>query len=124
MEQEIHKRLNILIQLAEADKHFSIEEKEMIYKIAESNGSSRQVVNEIIRKPTTIGNLDGLSDNEQFDYLLNCTKLIFVDKKIFEVELKFAKNIAAKLGFQAEVIDLLIENRNNISFETIKKFKK
>jgi hypothetical protein len=96
----------------------------MIYKIAESNGSSRQVVNEIIRKPTTIGNLDGLSDNEQFDYLLNCTKLIFVDKKIFEVELKFAKNIAAKLGFQAEVIDLLIENRNNISFETIKKFKK
>ena len=120
MENDISRRLNILIQLAEADKHFATEEKEMIYKIAESNGSSRQLVNELIRNPTPIGNLEDLSENEQFDYLWTCARLIFVDEKIFDVELKFAKNIAVKLGFQSEIIDFMVKVYDRISFENIK----
>jgi hypothetical protein len=124
MENDIRRRLNILIQLAVADKHFAPVEKEMIYKIAESNGSSRQLVNELIRNPTPIGNLDDLSEDEQFDYLWTCTRLIFVDEKIFDVELQFAKNVALKLGFQSEIIDFMVKVYDRISFENIKISKK
>jgi uncharacterized tellurite resistance protein B-like protein len=124
MENDISRRLNILIQLAEADKHFATVEKEMIYKIAESNGSSKEVVNELIRNPTPIGNLDDLSENDQFDYLWTCARLIFVDQKVFDAELNFAKNIAVKLGFQGEIIDFMVKVYDRISFENIKISKK
>lgn len=124
MENDISRRLNILIQLAEADKHFATVEKEMIYKIAESNGSTREVVNELIRNPTPIGNLDDLSENDQFDYLWTCARLIFVDQKVFDAELNFAKNIAVKLGFQGEIIDFMVKVYDRISFENIKIRKK
>jgi hypothetical protein len=120
MESDIKKRLNILIQLAEADKHFATVEKEMIYKIAEANGASRQEVNDLIRNPIPIGNLTDLSENDQFDYLWSCARLIFVDKKVFDVELNFAKSIAVKLGFQKEIIDFMIKVYDRISFENIK----
>ncbi len=119
-EADIRRQLNILIQLAEADKHFATVEKEMIYKIAESNGLSKQVVNEIIRNPIAIGNLDNLTEDEQFDYLWSCARLIFVDKKIFDAELNFAKNIAVKLGFQREIIDFMVKVYDRISFENVK----
>ncbi len=124
METDIKKRLNILIQLAEADKHFATIEKEMIYKIAESNGSSREVVNDLIRNPFPIGNLTDLSENEQFDYMWTCARLIFIDNKVFDIELAFAKNIALKLGFQGEIIDFMVKVYDRISFENVKIKKK
>jgi len=120
MVTDINRRLNILIQLAEADKHFATVEKEMIYKIAEANGSSKQEVNELIRHPIPIGNLSDLTENEQFDYLWTCARLIFADNKIFDVELNFAKNIAAKLGFEREIIDFMVKVYDRISFENVK----
>jgi ssDNA-specific exonuclease RecJ len=124
METDIKKQLNILIQLAEADKHFATVEKEMIYKIAEANGATRDLVNDLIRHPTAIENLDDLSENAQFDYLWTCARLIFVDKKIFDAELNFAKNIATKLGFQHEIIDFMVKVYDRISFENVKVKKK
>ena len=124
MENDVKNQLNILIQLAEADKHFAPVEKEMIYKIAEANGSTQAVVNDLIRNPIPIGNLTELSENEQFDYLWTCARLIFVDKKIFDAELNFAKNIATKLGFQSEIIDFMVKVYDRISFENVKVKKK
>jgi uncharacterized membrane protein YebE (DUF533 family) len=120
MEQDVKKQLNILIQLAEADKHFATSEKEMIYKIAENHGVSREAVNEIIRNPKPIEDLSQLTENQQFDYLWTCARLIFVDKKIFDVELAFAKNIAKKLGFHESIIDFMIKVYDRISFENVK----
>jgi len=120
MEREIKKQLNILIQLAESDKHFASSEKELIYKIAESNNLTRADVNDLIRNPIPIGDLSHLSENEQFDYLWTCSRLILADNKIFDVELTFAKNIAAKLGFEQAIIDFMVKIFNRISFENIK----
>jgi uncharacterized membrane protein YebE (DUF533 family) len=120
METDIRKQLNILIQLAEADKHFATSEKEMIYKIAESNGETRETVNDLIRHPFPIEDLKDLSENAQFDYLWTCARLIFVDKKIFDAELAFAKSIARKLGFDENIIDFMVKVYDKISFENVK----
>jgi hypothetical protein len=104
------KKLNILIQLAEADKHFAKSEREMIFKIAKDRQFSEDVVNSLIRNPEPIDTLGALSVDQKFDYLVSCIDLIFVDQKIFESELIFSRGIAIKLGFKKNVVDYLIEN--------------
>lgn len=104
------KKLNILIQLAEADKHFAKSEREMIFKIAKDRQFPEDVVNALIRNPEPIDTLGALSIDQKYDYLVACIDLIFVDQKIFESELIFSRGIAIKLGFKKNVVDYLIEN--------------
>lgn len=102
------KKLNILIQLAEADKHFARVERDMILQIARERNFSMEAVNQLIRSPEPIGSLGALSDTQKFDYLMDCIELIFADQKIFESEVIFCKSIAIKLGFKKDVVDYLV----------------
>ncbi len=104
------KQLNILIQLAEADKHFAKIEREMIFKIAKERKFPEEEVNELIRNPQPIDSLGALSLDQKFDYLISSIELVFADQNIFESEIIFCKNIAIKLGFKKGIIDYFIEN--------------
>jgi len=104
------KQLNILIQLAEADKHFAKIERDLIYKIARERHFSEETVADLIRNPEPIDSLGALSTDQKFEYLMSCIELIFVDQNVFESEIIFSKNIAIKLGFKKGVIDYFIEN--------------
>ena len=115
------KQLNILIQLAEADKHFAKIEREMIYKIAAERNFSEDMVSELIRNPEPIDSLGALSVNQKFDYLMSCIELVFADQNVFESEVIFCKNIAIKLGFKKGVIDYFIEHFDSKSKEEFKK---
>lgn len=115
------KQLNILIQLAEADKNFAVAERELIYKIAREKNFPLEEVEKLIKKPEPIGSLGALSANQRFEYLFSCIKLILADQKIFEAELKFARNIAIKLGFKHNVVDLMIEKIENIEKSELQK---
>jgi uncharacterized tellurite resistance protein B-like protein len=104
------KQLNILIQLAEADKHFAKIERDLIFKIARERNFSDDEVNELIRNPQPIDSLGALSLEQKFDYLMSAIELVFVDQNVFESEIIFCKNIAIKLGFKKGIIDYFIEN--------------
>jgi len=115
------KQLNILIQLAEADKHFAKVEREMVFRIAKERNFSEEAVNEIIRNPEPIGTLGALSSDQKFEYLIECILLMFIDQKVFESEIIFCKSIAIKLGFMKNVVDFLSKNFSNLSREELKK---
>jgi hypothetical protein len=104
------KQLNILIQLAEADKHFAKIERELIFKIAKDRKFPEETVMELIRNPEPIDSLGALSPDQKFDYLMSSMELVFVDQNVFESEIIFSKNIAIKLGFKKGVIDYFVEN--------------
>lgn len=104
------KQLNILIQLAEADKHFAKIEREMIFKIAKERNFPEQEVNELIKNPEPVDSLGALSLDQKFEYLMSSVELVFVDQNVFESEVIFCKNIAIKLGFKKGVIDYFVEN--------------
>ncbi len=114
------KQINILIQLAEADKHFAKVEREMIFRIAKERNFPEETVNNLIRNPEPIDTLGALSQDQKLEYLTTCINLMFVDQKIFESELIFCKSIAIKLGFKKNVVDYLIENINKHTEEEIK----
>ena len=115
------KQLNILIQLAEADKHFAKTEREIIFKIAKDRNFPEQDVAHLIRNPEPIETLGALSQDQKFEYLMACIDLMFADQKIFESEVIFCKSIAIKLGFKKNVVDYLIENTPHLDRETLKK---
>jgi uncharacterized tellurite resistance protein B-like protein len=104
------KQLNILIQLAEADKHFAKVEREMIFRIAKDRKYPEQEVMELIKNPEPIDSLGALSQEQKFEYLNSCMELVFVDQNVFESEIIFCKNIAIKLGFKKGIIDYFVEN--------------
>lgn len=114
------KQLNILIQLAEADKHFAKIEREMIFKIARERKFPEETVTELIRNPEPIDSLGALSLDQKFDYLMSAIDLVFIDHNVFESEVIFCKNIAIKLGFKKGVIDFFIENYGKKDREELK----
>jgi hypothetical protein len=116
------KQLNILIQLAEADKHFAKIEREMIFKIAKERNFPEEIVHNLIRHPEPIDSLGALSNDQKFEYLMSAIEMIFVDQNVFESEILFCKNIAIKLGFRKGVIDFFIQNfgkKNRDEFKQI-----
>lgn len=115
------KQLNILIQLAEADKHFAKIEREMIFKIARDRKFPEDIVIELIRNPEPIDSLGALSPDQKFEYLMSSIEMIFIDQNVFESEIIFCKNIAIKLGFKKGVIDYFIENYGKKTREEFKK---
>lgn len=115
------KQLNILIQLAEADKHFAKVEREMVFRIAKQRNFPEETVNELIRNPEPIESLGALSNEQKFGYLIDCIELMFVDQKVFESEVIFCKSIAIKLGFKKTVVDYLSKNFGTASRDELKK---
>src|SRR5687767_11365966 len=107
------KQLNILIQLAEADKHFAKIEREMIFKIARDRNFPEESVNDLIKNPEPIDSLGALSIEQKFEYLMSAIDLIHIDQSIFESEIIFCKNIAIKLGFRKNVVDFILDNYGN-----------
>jgi uncharacterized tellurite resistance protein B-like protein len=114
------KQLNILIQLAEADKHFAKSEREMIFRIAKDRHFPEETVNELIRNPEPIETLGALSVEQKFEYLMSSIDLIFADQNIFESEIIFCKNIAIKLGFKKNIIDYFVEHYGKMSRDEFK----
>lgn len=101
------KQLNILIQLANSDKHFSNLERERIYEIAKIKNFPEEEVKNLIVNPEPIGSFGALSDDQKFEYLYTCIDLMLIDQKIFDSEIKFCRDIAIKLGFRQNVVDFL-----------------
>jgi len=114
------RKLNILIQLAEADQDFAKSEREMIYRIARDRKFEEEVVNALIRNPEPIESLGALSQAQKFDYLTSCIELIFVDEKVRDSEVIFARNIAIKLGFKKIIIDYLVQNFSKTPIDELK----
>lgn len=114
------KQLNILVQLAEVDKHFAKSERDLITKIARDRNFAEEDLAEIIRNPEPIGTLGALSIDQKFNYLMACVHLIFADHKVFENELTFGKSIAYKLGFKKGALEFLIENYEKLPPDLLK----
>ncbi len=115
------KKLNILIQLAEADKHFAKAERDMIFKIASDKNFPETEVTALIKNPEPIDTLGALSNDQKFDYLTACVELIHADQKLFESELLFCKSIAIKLGFKKNAVDYFVDNFAKKPLSDIKK---
>ncbi len=101
----VHERLNVLIQLAASDNQVAEKEARLIHMIGQSNGLSREEINQMLGNPARpIGDLSTLSSEQKFEHLYQIVQMMKVDGQVFKSEISFCQDIAERLGYKKSVI--------------------
>jgi uncharacterized tellurite resistance protein B-like protein len=102
--------LNVLINLAASDKNVAERESKLIHLIAKANGISTEEVDELLRNPQPIGNIDSLTADQKFEHLYHLIQLMKMDGQVFRAEIIFCEQIAERLGFKKGVVGELSQH--------------
>jgi len=103
------KQINILIRLAKADNKVTEEERKMIVDLAEEKNFPKDILEELFEHDEPIGTLGALSENQKFEYLCNAICLMKVDREISHSEILFCQDIAMRMGFRKDVVQMLCD---------------
>jgi len=98
------EQLNMLINLATSDTMVAEKEARHLRIIGMAAGISKEEVDEMISKPSPIGDFGSLSDHQRFEYLYNVIQLMKIDGQVFKSEIVFCEEIAEKLGYNKKVV--------------------
>ncbi len=97
-------QLKLLINLALIDSEVAEKEKKYISNIGVANGLSMQDVEFLINQNHEVIVPEGLSDDQKFDYLFSLVQLMKIDERLYQNEIKYCSQVAAKLGYKQEVM--------------------
>ncbi len=100
----IKDQLNILVQLAASDGMIADKELRLIRTIAEANELSTEEVDELVKNPKPIANLEYLSQDQKFEFLYNVIQLMKADGQVFKSEIIFCEDMAERLGYNRKVV--------------------
>ncbi|MBU2915812.1 MULTISPECIES: hypothetical protein [Reichenbachiella] len=100
----IKSQLSMLIGLANIDNDFADDEKDMIYMVGKANGVAESEIEDLLKNPVPLPDLNTMMDDEKFEYLFNVVQLMKIDKEVFLSEVKYCEDVAVKLGFKKAVI--------------------
>jgi len=116
MNQALRNKINILVQLANADGHFDINEKAFLKDLLQEQGVDHKKLETL-----QAGNLEDLASIVEKEQVLYWgLQLIKADGEIHQDELAFCKAMALKLKFLPEVIDTYA-HKELPDFATFKK---
>ena len=104
----LRKKLQILVQLALADREFAEEERIFIEKICDRNGVDPSVIDQLADDREPVGSLGALSYQKSVEYLTDSIMLMLVDGKVLPGEVIFCQDVAIRLGFSKLATDELI----------------
>lgn len=102
--------LNVLINLAAIDRIIDAKEVKLIHMIGSANGFKREQVDELIRHPSTVLNLNDMTAEEKFEHLYYLVTLMKADGKVFQNEIDFCEKIASRLGYAKGVVAALSQH--------------
>ena len=96
--------LNALIQLAKIDGEVAKEELDLINEVGKANGLSEEEINKSFNEKLPLDGLADLSDDEKYDFIYSVVQLMKIDGKLYNEEIKFCAKMAAKLGYDENVL--------------------
>ncbi|HEY5690731.1 MAG TPA: TerB family tellurite resistance protein [Cyclobacteriaceae bacterium] len=97
-------QLKLLVNLALIDEEVADREKQYITNIGVANGLSEQDVEFLFNQSHKIIVPDGLSDDLKFDYIFSLVQLMKIDERLYQNEIKYCSQVAAKLGYKQDVM--------------------
>lgn len=100
----IKDQLNILVQLASSDGMIAEKELRLIKTIGEAHELTAEEIDELIKDPKPIANLEYLSDDQKFEFLYNVIQLMKADGQVFKSEIVFCEDMAERLGYNRKVV--------------------
>jgi hypothetical protein len=100
----IKDQLNVLINLAASDRSVGDHENNVIHMIGKANGLNKDEIDEMLKRPTPIGDLSSLTEDQKFENLYHLIQLMKSDGQVFRSEIHFCEQIAEKLGYKKAVV--------------------
>jgi uncharacterized tellurite resistance protein B-like protein len=100
----IKEQLNVLINLAASDRSVGEKESKVIQMIGKANGLTKEEVDELLKRPSPIGDLSSFSEDQKFENLYHLIQLMKSDGQVFRSEIHFCELIAEKLGYKKAVV--------------------
>lgn len=97
-------QLKLLINLALIDDVLAEKERKYITNIGLANGLSAQDVEFLLNQKHEVILPPGLTNDHKFDYLFSLVQLMKIDERLYKEEIKYCSHVAAKLGYQQEVM--------------------
>lgn len=95
----VEEQLKALAQLANSDDNIDDRELNLIFRIGEAHGMSKEKIQGIIDNPGQLGDLKSLDDDDKFEFLYSIIQLMKIDDEIFNEEVLYCQKIATKLGY-------------------------
>jgi uncharacterized tellurite resistance protein B-like protein len=120
VEISLRKVFNLLIQLAESDKHFASQEHDLLIRILKKKGFPESFYDEIKNNPESISSLKQLPAEIRFEYVYYAVELIYADSNVYASETLYCKTIARQLGFNMGLIDYFLQAYGHRSHDEIK----
>jgi len=96
--------INILIKLARVDGKVVQEEIDLIHEVGKANGLTPDQINACFDEETPIGELINLPDDQKYELIYSVVQLMKIDGKLYNEEIKFCAKMAAKLGYDEDVL--------------------
>src|SRR5258705_10411099 len=100
----IKEQLNVLINLAASDSKVAEKEAKIIHVIGLANGMTAEEIDGMLKKPSPIGDLDRLTEDQKFENLYHLIQLMKADGQVFKSEINFCETVAEKLGYKKGVV--------------------
>jgi uncharacterized tellurite resistance protein B-like protein len=104
------EQLKLLVNLARIDGEMASKEREYIINIGKAHNFPESSVETLFYSSHESIVPQELTPDQRFNYLFNLVKLMKLDERLYEEEIKFCANIATKLGYQSQVMfELLLK---------------
>lgn len=97
-------QISILSMLAKADQVVAEQEYDLILFIAERLGMDHDTAKELFENPRPIPKFKNIPVEEKIEFLYNIVKMMKIDGKIHQKEIKFCEKLAMRIGYKPGVI--------------------
>lgn len=101
-------QLQILVQLAKIDGVVSQDEIDLIRQVGKANGLTEEDITIAFDENREVGNLEDLSDDLKYEYMYRVVQLMKIDGRLYKEEITYCAKMAAKLGYNEDVLYHLI----------------
>lgn len=98
------EQLKLLVNLARIDGTMGGNERSYIINIGKAHGFPESSVETLFYSSHETIIAKELTADQKFSYLFNLVQLMKLDERLYQEEIKFCANTAAKLGYKPEVM--------------------
>lgn len=125
MDHQSH--LKMLINLASIDGEVADKERQYIINIGKANGIEESDILPLFKNFHDFTLPVNLSDDKKFDYIFSLVQLMKIDERMYKEEIRYCSRIAARLGYNQDVIfDLMSKVKSavmeNDEIDAIRQF--
>ncbi|MBX2965675.1 MAG: hypothetical protein KF845_05975 [Cyclobacteriaceae bacterium] len=117
-------QLKLLVNLARIDGDIADRERKYITTIGLANGVPMEDIVPLFDQDHDDIGLKHLNNQEKFDYIVSLVQLMKIDERLYQDEIKYCSQVAARLGYdQTVMFDLMLHVREAMQKKELKTLR-